>query len=58
MSSWRTVRVDRRPIVVGHETIGEVAAVPTGEDHRKVGDRVGAPWHGGHCGMPCLTLYL
>ncbi|RFU27673.1 hypothetical protein B7463_g8669, partial [Scytalidium lignicola] len=36
------------PIVPGHETIGDVAAVGPGEHKWKVGDRVGAPWHGGH----------
>jgi D-arabinose 1-dehydrogenase-like Zn-dependent alcohol dehydrogenase len=39
------------PLVPGHETIGDVVAVGEGEDVWKVGDRVGAPWHGGHCGM-------
>jgi D-arabinose 1-dehydrogenase-like Zn-dependent alcohol dehydrogenase len=38
------------PLVPGHETIGNVVAVGEGEDKWKVGDRVGAPWHGGHCG--------
>lgn len=38
------------PIVPGHEVIGEVAAVPDTEKRWKVGDRVGAPWHGGHDG--------
>lgn len=36
------------PIVPGHETIGDVVAVGPREHKWKVGDRVGAPWHGGH----------
>ncbi|KIX08237.1 uncharacterized protein Z518_02893 [Rhinocladiella mackenziei CBS 650.93] len=38
------------PITPGHEVIGEVVAVPDTEKRWKVGDRVGAPWHGGHDG--------
>jgi len=38
------------PIIPGHEVIGEVAAVPDTEKRWKEGDRVGAPWHGGHDG--------
>jgi len=38
------------PIIPGHEVIGEVAAVPDSEKRWKTGDRVGAPWHGGHDG--------
>ena len=51
------------PIVTGNELIGafdinlhqydltlagDVAAVPASEKRGKRGDRVGAPWHGGH----------
>ncbi|KAK5955511.1 hypothetical protein OHC33_003151 [Knufia fluminis] len=36
------------PIIPGHEVIGEIAAVPSSEKRWKEGDRVGAPWHGGH----------
>ncbi|KAG9782549.1 hypothetical protein KCU88_g3249, partial [Aureobasidium melanogenum] len=36
------------PITPGHEVIGDVAAVPDSEKRWKIGDRVGAPWHGGH----------
>jgi len=39
------------PQVPGHEIIGDVAAIPEGEDVWKLGDRVGGPWHGGHCGF-------
>ena len=39
-----------RPRVPGHETIGDVAAVGPNESKWKVGDRVGAAWHGGHDG--------
>ncbi|KAL2438663.1 Alcohol dehydrogenase patD [Exophiala dermatitidis] len=38
------------PITPGHEVIGDVAAVPDSEKRWKIGDRVGAPWHGGHDG--------
>jgi len=40
------------PIVPGHEAIGRVVALPEGETKGpyKVGDRVGAAWHGGHDG--------
>ena len=32
------------PITPGHESIGDVVAVGTGEAYWKVGDRVGAAW--------------
>jgi len=35
-------------MIPGHETVGKVVAVGPGEKNWKVGDRVGAPWHGGH----------
>lgn len=38
------------PIVPGHEVIGDVVAAPESEKRWKVGDRVGAAWHGGHDG--------
>ncbi|KAI9783234.1 MAG: hypothetical protein M1839_004074 [Geoglossum umbratile] len=38
------------PIIPGHEAIGDVAAVGPNETLWKVGDRVGAAWHGGHDG--------
>ncbi|KAI0732756.1 GroES-like protein [Fomitopsis betulina] len=38
------------PRVPGHEIIGDVVAIGKGEQLWKVGDRVGAGWHGGHCG--------
>ncbi|KAI9770395.1 MAG: hypothetical protein M1840_003281 [Geoglossum simile] len=41
---------DVYPIIPGHETIGTVVAVGPNETLWKVGDRVGAPWHGGHDG--------
>ncbi|KAJ3715208.1 chaperonin 10-like protein [Lentinula raphanica] len=37
------------PRVAGHEIIGDVVEVPTGETKWKIGDRVGSGWHGGHC---------
>jgi len=36
------------PRVAGHEIIGDVAAIGSGEKKWKIGDRVGGPWHGGH----------
>ncbi|KAL2049423.1 hypothetical protein ABVK25_010327 [Lepraria finkii] len=38
------------PRIPGHEIIGIVVALGPGEKTWKVGDRVGGPWHGGHCG--------
>lgn len=35
---------------MGHEFVGDVAAVPASEKKWKVGDRVGGAWHGGHDG--------
>ena len=37
------------PRVPGHEVVGDVVAIGEGEKLWKVGDRVGAGWHGGHC---------
>lgn len=43
----------RSPLVPGHEIVGRIAAVGEGVAGWKVGDRVGAGWHGGHDGeMP------
>ncbi|KAK4154443.1 hypothetical protein C8A00DRAFT_42800 [Chaetomidium leptoderma] len=36
------------PLTPGHEVIGRVAAVGEGVEAWKVGDRIGAGWHGGH----------
>lgn len=36
------------PLCSGHEIIGKVAAVGKDVTTWKVGDRVGAGWHGGH----------
>ena len=44
------------PIVPGHEIIGNVAAVGAGVTAWKVGDRVGAGWHGGHDGKGILRV--
>jgi D-arabinose 1-dehydrogenase-like Zn-dependent alcohol dehydrogenase len=38
------------PLVPGHEVIGRVAAVGADVVAWKVGDRIGAGWHGGHDG--------
>ncbi|KAK3905224.1 chaperonin 10-like protein [Staphylotrichum tortipilum] len=38
------------PMTPGHEVIGRVAAVGTGAEKWKVGDRIGAGWHGGYDG--------
>ncbi|TFY61619.1 hypothetical protein EVJ58_g4405 [Rhodofomes roseus] len=37
------------PIVPGHEIVGDVVAIPDTEKRWKLGQRVGAGWHGGHC---------
>ncbi|TFK84968.1 GroES-like protein [Polyporus arcularius HHB13444] len=37
------------PRVPGHEVIGDVVAVSCQETQWKIGQRVGAGWHGGHC---------
>jgi len=43
------------PRVPGHEVVGIVDAVGAGVTQFKTGERVGAGWHGGHCGQcdPC-----
>ncbi|KAJ3896625.1 GroES-like protein [Lentinula edodes] len=46
MVKWGMVPLPR---VAGHEIIGDVVAVPSGETRFKVGDRIGSGWHGGHC---------
>ncbi len=38
------------PRVPGHEIVGRVAAVATGETQWHVGDRIGGAWHGYHDG--------
>ncbi|OTB03021.1 hypothetical protein M426DRAFT_61258 [Hypoxylon sp. CI-4A] len=38
------------PLTPGHEIIGRIVAVGEGSSQWKVGDRVGAGWHGGHDG--------
>lgn len=38
-------------MVPGHEIIGDIVAVGTGEKTWNVGDRVGGGWHGGHDGI-------
>lgn len=42
--------ISLRPLIPGHEIIGEVVALGSGEKNWKVDDRVGGPWHGGHDG--------
>lgn len=37
------------PRVPGHEIVGRVVDVPSGETRWKVGEMVGSGWHGGHC---------
>jgi len=39
------------PRVPGHEIVGDVVAIGPGETLWKVGERVGAGWHGSHCGI-------
>ncbi|MCJ1338841.1 hypothetical protein MMC09_004130 [Bachmanniomyces sp. S44760] len=36
------------PMIPGHEIVGDVVAVGSGDKQWKVGDRVGGGWHGGH----------
>ena len=38
------------PLVLGHEIVGEVAAVGPGAERFTAGDRVGVPWLGWTCG--------
>lgn len=38
------------PRTPGHEVVGDIVSIPSTETVFKVGDRVGAGWHGGHCG--------
>ncbi|KAF7561647.1 hypothetical protein G7046_g2493 [Stylonectria norvegica] len=38
------------PRVPGHEVVGDVVSVGEGVNRFKVGERVGAAWHGGHDG--------
>ncbi|MDH3770500.1 MAG: zinc-dependent alcohol dehydrogenase family protein, partial [Nitrospirota bacterium] len=40
----------KRPIVPGHEIVGEVIATGTGVHQFRAGDRVGIPWLGYTCG--------
>ena len=39
------------PRVPGHEIVGEVVAVSSQERLWRIGQRVGAGWHGGHCSV-------
>ncbi|MFC2013185.1 zinc-dependent dehydrogenase [Chloroflexota bacterium] len=45
-------RLDRAPLVLGHEIGGQIAAVGKGVEHFKKGDRVSAAHH-----VPCNTCY-
>ena len=45
-------------MVPGHEVIGNVVALGPGESDWKVGDRVGAPWHGGHDGLVSRSVSM
>ncbi len=38
------------PLVPGHEIVGSVAALGTGVDRFRIGERVGVPWLGWTCG--------
>lgn len=40
----------RLPLVPGHEAVGRVAALGTGVERLRVGQRVGIPWLGWTCG--------
>jgi len=39
------------PLIPGHEIVGTIAALGTGVDRFRVGDRVGVPWLGFCCGV-------
>ena len=39
-----------RPVVPGHEVVGEVAAIGAGAERFHAGERVGIPWLGSTCG--------
>lgn len=45
-------RLDRAPLVLGHEIGGQIVAVGEGVEHYKAGDRVTAAHH-----VPCNTCY-
>lgn len=45
-------RLDRAPLVLGHEIAGEVVAVGVGVERYKVGDRISAAHH-----VPCNTCH-
>ena len=40
----------KRPLILGHEIVGEVTAIGAGVDGFATGDRVGVPWLGHTCG--------
>jgi propanol-preferring alcohol dehydrogenase len=40
----------KRPLVLGHQIVGEVAALGSGATGFAIGDRVGVPWLGWSCG--------
>ncbi len=43
--------VHRLPLVLGHESVGVVAAIGADVKHLAIGDRVGVPWLGSSCGI-------
>ena len=45
------------PMIPGHEIVGDVVAVGSGDKQWKVGDRVGGGWHGGHDSASCSKLF-
>lgn len=49
LTKWQVFPFVTFPRVPGHEIIGDVVAIPETEKIWKVGQRVGAGWHGGHC---------
>jgi len=42
------------PRIPGHEIVGTIFAIPETENVYKLGQRVGAGWHGGHC-FTCVS---
>src|SRR5512132_1040656 len=41
----------KRPLILGHEIVGEVIAVGAGVERLRPGARVGVPWLGWTCGV-------
>lgn len=44
------LELHRRPLIPGHQIVGEVIGVGEGVDENRVGERVGVPWLSSSCG--------